>query len=132
MIDLLVTGSRDWTNKEAIKQVLGQFCEGEVVTLMHGDCRGADRLSEEALRELEAEGVLEVMDVERYPADWGLYGRAAGPVRNKRMVGMGPDLVLAFHENLKESKGTADCVRKAKAADIRVVVVEEVDDVSSL
>lgn len=56
-----------------------------------------------------------------YPADWSL-GRKAGPQRNARMIAEGkPDLVVAF----PGGRGTADCVRQARAAGVRVVEVGE-------
>ena len=54
---------------------------------------------------------------EVYPADWRTHGRAAGPLRNARMIAEGkPDLVIAF----KGNRGTQDCCRKAEAAGIPV------------
>jgi hypothetical protein len=58
-----------------------------------------------------------------FPADWNTHGKAAGPIRNRQMLKEGkPDVVLAFHEDLGRSKGTADMVRAAKAAGIAVKV----------
>lgn len=47
--------------------------------------------------------------VEKYPANWSSYGKAAGPIRNSIMVNTFPDIVMVFHESidsLKGSKGT--------------------------
>lgn len=49
-------------------------------------------------------------------ANWGVYGRAAGPIRNQQMADMRPDLVIAF----PGGTGTADMVRRAEAAGIPV------------
>lgn len=54
--------------------------------------------------------------VERYPADWERYGKRAGPIRNRKMLDQGPDLVVAFGGD----KGTADCVREARRRGIAV------------
>lgn len=52
-----------------------------------------------------------------YDADWAKHGRAAGPIRNQRMLDEGkPDLVVAF----PGGRGTADMVRRAKAAGVPV------------
>lgn len=57
--------------------------------------------------------------VETFKADWSR-GRKAGPERNARMLAEGkPDLVIAF----PGGNGTADMVRRAKAAGVRVVEV---------
>lgn len=56
--------------------------------------------------------------VRAFPADWHRDGKAAGPIRNRRMLLEGmPDLVVAF----PGGRGTADMVRRARAAGIEVV-----------
>ena len=53
-------------------------------------------------------------------ADWKKYKRAAGPIRNQQIIDEGvPDLLLAFPGN----KGTADMIRRARAANIPVTIV---------
>jgi hypothetical protein len=49
------------------------------------------------------------MPVIAMPADWANHGKAAGPIRNRKMLDLKPDLVLAFHADLTNSKGTKDC-----------------------
>jgi len=115
---VLVCGDRHWTNKKAISLALqalyGLHPEG--LHIIDGCAPGADTLAYQVRMEEGYSG-------ERYPADWARYGRAAGPKRNQRMLDEGtPDLVLAFHPNLALSKGTADMVRRAKAAGIPVEV----------
>ena len=57
-----------------------------------------------------------------FPADWDQYGPSAGPIRNQRMLDEGnPDVVLAF----PGGRGTADMVRRAKEAGIKVIEVEQ-------
>jgi hypothetical protein len=97
-LDALVNVSDD--------NMLGDHC-----TVIHGACpTGADALADRwAVNAWKA--------IEAFPADWTAHGRAAGPLRNARMIAEGrPDLVLAF----KGGRGTADCVRKARAAGIPV------------
>lgn len=59
-----------------------------------------------------------------YPADWDRFGRAAGPLRNQRMVDalwtVRHRLVAAFP--VGSSAGTMDCVRRAERAGIPVRV----------
>ena len=51
--------------------------------------------------------------------DWNAHGRAAGPMRNQRMLDAGrPDLVIAF----PGGRGTADMLRRADAAGVPTVV----------
>jgi hypothetical protein len=80
---------------------------------------------------------------DHYPANWDKYNKAAGPLRNNDMLegrhdpcqnclrprhGMGqclciplyPDVVLAFHPSLNESKGTKDMVTRSREAGVLV------------
>jgi hypothetical protein len=79
--------------------------------LVHGACGGADAMAD-ALWKLWG------WPTEPHPADFALLGRAAGPQRNTRMVDLGADLCLAFP--LPGSRGTKDCVQRARAAGIPV------------
>lgn len=52
-------------------------------------------------------------------ADWNRYGNSAGPIRNRRMLQWGPDLVVAF----PGGTGTANMVKIAVTAGIKVIKV---------
>jgi hypothetical protein len=62
-----------------------------------------------------------------FPADWKAHGRSAGPKRNERMITLAAShkrdghtvVVLAF----PGGRGTADCVRRAKAHGLDIVEV---------
>lgn len=64
----------------------------------------------------------------RFNADWDSHGRAAGPIRNQKMLDEGrPNLVLAFVDKpLAESRGTADMVGRAQRRDMPTYVIERV------
>jgi hypothetical protein len=63
--------------------------------------------------------------VVEYPANWRRFRRAAGIIRNAEMLEKGqPDLVLAFHVNLAESRGTRDMVERALAAGVEVRLID--------
>lgn len=112
---VLVCGDREWGDLEVLLKRLEALPEGTVV--IHGACRGADRMGGAVAKTLDFE-------VEEYPADWSRYGRGAGVVRNQQMLVEGkPDLVLAFHADIERSKGTADMVRRARKAGLPVEVV---------
>lgn len=114
---LLVTGDRNWTDKEFIKEKLRRFWPLETI-LIHGACEGADKLAEKAAMEL---GWVSIIP---FPADWKKYGNMAGPHRNWEMVCQKPDLVMAFHDNLQASRGTRDCANKAIDESITVIWFE--------
>lgn len=112
---ILVTGSRDWADGEAIRKALEPFrspADGSLPILVHGGCpTGADALADSCARSWGWE-------TEVYPADWSAHGRAAGPIRNQRMVDSRPDFCLAFIRN--GSRGATGCVEMAERAGISV------------
>lgn len=124
---ILVCGSRDWRDKATVHRAL-LMCEeryGEY-HLIHGACRGADIIAGELA--LAAE-----MVVTAVPAKWGKHGKKAGPIRNDYMLKRGrPSLVLAFHQNIRESRGTAHMVKIAEDAGISVVVISGSSSLNTL
>lgn len=114
---VLVTGGRNWNNTDtiwcALDRELEELTDEEELVVIHGGCpTGADELADQWA---EDSGVA----VNVFPADWDTYGKAAGPIRNQQMVD-GADVCLAFP--MGESRGTRDCMRRAKAAGIPVIV----------
>lgn len=118
MYKVLVCGDRKWTDYKLILTVL-EMLKPDVV--IEGECRGADLLSKRAAIELG-------IPVEAYPADWKMYGKAAGPIRNRQMLKEGkPNLVVAFHDDINHSSGTKNMVNIAKKAGTKVSIVEHVN-----
>jgi hypothetical protein len=116
-VRILVTGSRNWADRDAVWSALNKAASVRSIILVHGDCpTGADAMAKAWCR--TQPDVLE----EAHPADWERYGKAAGPKRNQKMVDLGADICLAFP--LPDSRGTLDCMAKAEAAGIPVRVVE--------
>lgn len=114
---ILITGSREWADREAITRALVKAgrdakVHPQKVTVVHGGARGVDTLAGEI-----AAGFGCAVEVHR--ADWVRHGRSAGHRRNASMVALGADLVLAFH--LNGSPGTAHCMALARKAGIPVV-----------
>lgn len=108
MPTIICTGSRNWSDYAFILSTLRGWHHGLGITLLvHGDCRGADTLCARAAGELQ-------IPVLAYPADWAQMGLGAGPQRNRQMVHRHSNecaAVLAFHDHIVTSKGTADMVR---------------------
>ena len=109
---VLVCGSRTWTDARAIGARLSRLPAG--TTIIHGAARGADSLAGRAAARLR-------LPVEASPADWAGEGRAAGFLRNRRMLDTRPNLVLAFWDG--RSRGTLDCVEEATRRGIPVEIV---------
>lgn len=114
-VRVLICGSRTFAEGEPIRMLLAGLERS--ATVIHGAAKGADSLADQFAR-------LGGFTVEKYPARWTVDGKAAGPIRNQRMLDEGkPDVVWAFVDRpLVESKGTADMVRRAKKAGIPVFV----------
>lgn len=111
---VLVCGGRDFTDHVAFNRAMMTYIvllpEWDI-TIIHGAARGADTLA-------GLFGRMFGLKVEAYPADWDAHGKAAGPIRNQKMLDEGnPDFVLAF----PGGPGTADMVRRARKAKILVV-----------
>lgn len=115
-----VTGDRNWTDRVRIERALDRLAAdipwmshgvATLVTLRHGNARGADLLFAEAA---EALG----WQVVPYRAEWEKYGRAAGPIRNKQMVEAQPpaDIVLWAHDDIENSKGTKNMLEQCRKA----------------
>lgn len=115
MTRVLVCGGRDYDNEVALGIRLSHvdMKRGPISLLIHGGARGADALA-------GAWAAMNGIASKCYPADWAQYGRPAGPLRNQRMIDEGrPDLVVAF----PGGQGTADMVRRARAAGVEVIEV---------
>lgn len=113
---ILVTGSRDWTDRRTVADALLDAARhlsiDTDIVVVHGACKtGADAIA-------QAEAELRGWETEPHPADWAKHGRAAGPIRNTEMVGSRPDAWFAFI--LNGSPGARDCADKAEAAGIPV------------
>lgn len=112
---VLVCGGRDFGksnmhDRRRLKDAL-RGVDGGVAILIEGGARGADQLAATWAR-------LSGIEVATYSANWKRDGYAAGPIRNQQMLDEGkPDLVMAF----PGGKGTADMVRRARAAGIKVL-----------
>lgn len=117
----IVTGSRDWNDLDAVWAALenrfSQVGDG-LMYVVHGDCpRGADAMAQAWVDHKDEPDIIAV----RYPAQWDVFKRRAGHVRNQLMVNGGADEVLAFIRN--NSPGASGLVRMARKADIPVSLV---------
>lgn len=87
-----------------------------VIKCIFGECSGVDTSAAEVCEKLR-------VSYEIYKADWSKYGLSAGPKRNKQMINLlnkKTDIVLAFHRNISESKGTINTINLAKKKGIEV------------
>lgn len=117
-IKILVSGDRNWNNWKRVSEILDPHRDN-LSEIIHGGARGADTIAAVWAMRRNIYGRL-------FKADWEKAGKAAGPIRNTKMLKNGkPDLVIAFHNNLEESKGTKHMVLIATKAGVPVEVYSE-------
>ena len=94
---VLVTGSRDWADEQLVRRELARcWSEYGRIVVVHGACKtGADRQAAQWVADMVAADISGVTE-EPHPADWKTHGKAAGPIRNKQLIGSGAIVCLAF------------------------------------
>lgn len=127
---MLVCGDRDWKDGGMVSTVLsGLLIEARAnldqLTIIEGCASGADTFAHDYPTSTNCAHV-------HFPAHWRhsedclpgckrVVGKAAGVLRNQQMLDVAwPDLVVAFHDDLPNSKGTKDMVGRAVRAGLPV------------
>ena len=106
-----------WIHDQTLDVLLTLAKTHGVDTVIEGCARGADRCGEDFAEKYP----LLIPNLLHFPAQWERLGKRAGPLRNIQMLDEGkPDFVVAFHDNLMESKGTRHMVTIADAAGVDV------------
>lgn len=93
--------------------------ELDKIEIVSGACpTGADALGERfALRNN--------LSLKKFPADWGKYGKAGGPIRNRQMAEYAAadhGILMAFWDG--KSRGTASMIREANAHWLTVRIIK--------
>lgn len=104
---VIIAGGRDFDDMPALVKVIKNsgFEIGEVVS---GCAPGADTLG---LYWARANGIPEKL----FPAQWGLLGKVAGPIRNRKMAEYADALIA-----LPGGRGTDNMVREAYKRGLKV------------
>lgn len=99
------TGESKWmlSAHRIVRARIAELADGTII--LTGGARGVDALAAQIGRRYG-------FDVRIYPAEWDRYGRAAGPMRNARLVA-DADSLLAFWDG--ESAGTQNAIKQARA-----------------
>lgn len=107
---VIVCGGRDYTNKARVYKALDAAHDARPITLLiQGYARGADKLA----RQWAIDRGVPFHDE---PADWNRYDKAAGGIRNSKMLTLDPEACIAF----PGGDGTADMVKKSRRAGLTV------------
>lgn len=109
---VVVCGSRGWTDRDAINRRVAALPPGSIV--IQGGATGADIMARHA-------AALANLHWAEMPAMWR-NGNGAGHARNRAMLDLRPDLVIAFQRN--GSRGTQNTIDEARCRGIAVEVHE--------
>ena len=112
----LVCGGRDFTDAAMFNSAMGDLLRlrGWPDLIVHGGARGADALAGTWARD---KGI----HVHPEPAEWDKHGKAAGPIRNQKMLELfDVHFVVAF----PGGRGTADMIDRARKAGIDVAEIK--------
>lgn len=113
---VIIAGSRNFNDYDLLKSVCDELLSLKVnsheIVIISGTAYGADKLGEQYADEYG-------FKVERYPADWGTYGKSAGYRRNEEMAKIA-DALIAFWDG--ESKGTMHMINLAEKYNLQVHV----------
>ncbi len=123
MYRIIIAGTRDFNDYELLKKTCDRYLagkaeSGEEIVIVSGGAPGADALGARYARERG-------LRVLHYPAQWGKYGRKAGPMRNTEMA-ENADALLAFWDG--KSRGTGNMIQKAEKRGLKVEVVKTAND----
>ncbi len=105
---IVIAGCRNYNDYDTAKQFIEKCIssvrkENEII-IISGGCKGADIIGERFAKE-------NGFGIEKYPAEWGKYGKSAGPKRNGIMAEKS-DLVICFWDG--KSRGTKSMIEYAR------------------
>ena len=114
---VVIGGCRDYTNYVFFKSRLDEILKKpkDEIIIISGHCSGVDLMGE---RYAEENG----FGVEIFLPEWKKYGRAAGPIRNKKMIECA-DLVIAFWDGI--SPGTKYVIEQCKKQNKGITVYKK-------
>jgi len=113
---VIVAGSRSFTDYALMDRELSRILQHLILddtAIVSGTAKGADTLAERWAVEHRIEVV-------RFPAQWELYGKRAGYIRNDQMLEVATH-VVAFWDG--QSRGTAHMIDIAHKKGLKVAII---------
>lgn len=116
---VIIAGSRSFNDYDLLRHKCDEILKDRIlsseIVIVSGTASGADSLGERYARE-------KGFAVDRRPADWKTYGKAAGPIRNAEMA-LSSDALIAFWDG--KSRGTHHMITLAgkKGLDVHVIPI---------
>lgn len=111
---VIIAGSRSFADYEKLKSICDSILPNQYseprISILSGTSSGSDSLGERYANERG-------YTLNRYPANWEQYGKAAGPIRNRQMV-EDADAAIIFWDG--QSKGTKNLIEQANKRGLKV------------
>lgn len=113
---VIIAGSRDFQDYDLLREKCDKILENiqEEIWVVSGTAKGADMMGESYARERGYQIVY-------FPPNWRLYGRGAGPVRNREMAEYA-DAAIVFMKK-EGSIGSQNMIDTAKSKGLKVRVI---------
>lgn len=111
MTKTIIAGGRDVHDYGLLLDAINE-CGWEISSVVSGGARGADALGEQYAK-------IRTLPVEKYLPDWTRDGRAAGPIRNRKMA-ENAEALIALWDGV--SSGTKNMIATATQLGLKVHV----------
>ena len=112
---IIIAGSRNFNNYNFLENKVNELIKNkkiDITEIVSGKAKGADFLGEKYAS-------LNNISIKVFPADWNLYGKKAGFLRNQEM-GNYADILIAFWDG--NSKGTKHMIEYMKVLKKQVFI----------
>jgi hypothetical protein len=116
---VIIAGGRSYQNYDKLLTAI-QNAQFEITTVVSGGAPGVDAMGEQYAESMN-------LPLNVYNADWEQYGRAAGPIRNRKMA-ENADALIALWDG--KSPGTKNMIETATKKGL-LVYVERTDETNS-
>lgn len=103
---VIIAGSRGVNSYESVRQAVNDS-GFTITTVVSGTAAGVDRLGEKWASE---HGI----KIERYPANWNLFGKSAGYKRNQQMAEAADALIAVWDGKSRGTSHMIDIMRNKK------------------
>lgn len=111
---VIIAGSRTFNDFKLLKSTCDSLLTLiDVHEIVSGCANGADKLGEQYAYENN-------IIIKKFPANWDVYGKSAGYIRNEEMAKYS-DFLIAFWDG--KSKGTMHMINLAKQYNLKVEVI---------
>lgn len=108
---VIIAGGRDYHNYDTLLEAIKE-CQFPISTVVSGGAKGVDALGERYALEMN-------LQLNIYEADWETHGRAAGPIRNRKMAENAEALIALWDG---QSRGTKNMIETAEKKGLLVYV----------